>query len=386
MPDDGALVLVVDGQRLSGWQEIRVSRGIERIPSEFDILMTERYPGELEAAVLRAGSPCQVLIGGDLVVTGFIDRYSPEIAPNTHSIRVVGRGKCQDLVDCSAYLRGVNNQVMQASTLALVTQLCALFGITVTARDGEGLVVPQFNVILTETCWDIIERVTKHSAMLAYEGADGNLILSRAGTDRMASGFVQGQNVERGNANSGFDQRYSLYEVVWMATEVLSDISRASGSGDTANIRVQVADITVGADTPGTGRRFRPKVMVSDQMQFGQDIAEQRARWERNRRNGRARQVFVVTDSWRDAAGRLWEPNAKAPLDLPALKVSDVEWVISDVTYLRGENGTRAELVLMPTEAFEPEPIVLQPFDAQVMNSLAPVAPASPATPAGATP
>ncbi|MBC9208879.1 hypothetical protein IBL26_18680 [Roseomonas aerophila] len=378
MHDDGELVLLVDGQRLSGWQEIRVSRGIERIPSDFDISLTERFPGEMEAAIIRAGTPCQVMIGGDLVVTGYIDRYAPEISPTAHSIRVVGRGKCQDLVDCSAYLRGVNNQVMQATTRELAEKLAALFGISVTARDGDGAVVPQFNVILTETSWDIIERAARHSAMLAYEGADGNLILSRAGTDRMASGFQQGGNVERAQATFSVDQRFSLYEVVWQPLEVLGDVSRAAGAGDAANIRAQVADITVGADKPGTGRRFRPKVLVSDQDQFGQDIAERRALWERNRRNGRGRQVFVVVDSWRDAAGRLWEPNARAPVDLPALKVSDVEWVIADVTYLRGENGTRAELLLMPAEAFDPEPIVLQPFDAQVLNSLTPAAPANP--------
>jgi prophage tail gpP-like protein len=370
MPDDGELTLVSEGQRLSGWQEIRVSRGIERCPSDFDIQFTARFPGEAEAAEIRAGAPCQVLIGGDVVVTGYIDRYAPEISPSSHVIRAVGRGKCQDLVDCSAYLRGAHNQVLQSSTRALVAQLCGLFDIAVTARDGDGLAVPQFNVILTETCWDIIERAARHSAMLAYEGADGNLVLSRAGTDRMASGLALPGNVERAQATFSVDQRYSLYEVIWSPTDLLVDISHAAGGAETVNTRVQVADVTVGADKPGTGRRFRPKVLVSDQMQFGQDIAEQRALWERNRRNGRGRMLVVTVDSWRDAAGRLWEPNARVPLDLPQLKISDVEWVIADVTYLRGAEGTRAELVLMPAEAFEPEPIVLQPFDAQVLADM----------------
>jgi prophage tail gpP-like protein len=42
MPDDGELTLVSEGQRLSGWQEIRVSRCIERCPSDFDIQFTAR--------------------------------------------------------------------------------------------------------------------------------------------------------------------------------------------------------------------------------------------------------------------------------------------------------------------------------------------------------
>ncbi|WP_419900685.1 phage baseplate assembly protein [Roseomonas sp. USHLN139] len=370
MPDDGELTLLVDGRRLSGWQEIRVSRGIERMPSDFSISMTERDPAKLDGVVARAGSPCQVLIGDDVVLTGFVDRYCPEFSPTTHSVTVLGRGRCQDLVDCSAWMRGERNQVLQATTRGLLEMLCAPFGINVTAPDGDGVVIPQFNVILSESPWDIIDRVTKYSAQLAYEGVDGNLILSGVGTDRMASGFRQGVNVEGGNAQFSLDQRFSLYEVVWQSVEILGDIARAAGGGAGYNQRAAVADVTVGADRPGTGRRFRPKIIISDQEQFGLDLAERRANWERNRRNGRARSINLTTDSWRDAAGRLWQPNALVPVDVPALRVEDAEWLIADVTYSRGADGTRAQLSIMPKEAFDPEPIVLQPFDRQVMNDM----------------
>lgn len=370
MPDDGELTLLVEGRRLSGWQEIRVSRGIERCPSDFDITLTERFPGELDGVTARPGSACQVLLGQDVVVTGYIDRYCPSIDRSTHRLRVLGRGRCQDLVDCAAWLRDAHGQLMLASTRALAAQLAAPFGISVTAPDGDGLTVPQFNVILTESPWDIIERVARHSALLAYEGADGNLILARAGTDRMASGFRQGLNVEAASAIFGTDQRFSLYEVVWQSIDVLTDIARAAGGDAAWNQRARVADITVGADRPGTGRRFRPKVLVSDQEQFGQDIATQRALWERNRRNGRSCAVSITADSWRDAAGRLWEPNTLASVHLPALEIRDATWLIAEVTYRRGAEGTHAELLLMPREAFEPEPIVLQPFDAQVAQAL----------------
>ncbi|MFC4168447.1 phage baseplate assembly protein [Teichococcus aestuarii] len=74
MPHDGELTLLVEGRRLSGWQEIRVSRGIKRCPSDFDITLTERFPGELDGVTACPGSACQVLLGQDVVVTGFIGR------------------------------------------------------------------------------------------------------------------------------------------------------------------------------------------------------------------------------------------------------------------------------------------------------------------------
>ncbi|WP_422449499.1 phage baseplate assembly protein, partial [Thermoanaerobacterium sp. DL9XJH110] len=39
------LILTVGGRELSGWTEVRVTRGIERCPSDFQIGMTERFPG-----------------------------------------------------------------------------------------------------------------------------------------------------------------------------------------------------------------------------------------------------------------------------------------------------------------------------------------------------
>ena len=48
---------------------------------------------------------------------------------------------------------------------------------------------------------------------------------------------------------------------------------------------------------------------------------------------------------------------------LPSLKLAKASWVIGEVSYRRdAEDGTTADLVLMPPAAFLPEPVVLQPI------------------------
>ena len=365
------VALLIGGQRFEGWQELRITRGVEIIPSSFDFEATQIYPGRLQPFSINPGAECQVSIGENIVLTGFVDRYSPSLSKKSgHSVRIMGRGKCQDLVDCSAYLRGLQNQVRAASSRKVIEALCNLFGITVTARDGDGEVVPQFNVILTETCWDIIDRVARHSQMLAYEGADGNLILSRVARESMSSGLQEGTNIERAAIAFSMDQRYSLYEAVFMTTETLADVAAATGNQG-YNTRARALDETVGADQPKTGRRFRPLVITAE-VGFGTgNPAERRANWEKARRYGRSQAIRVTTDSWRDKAGRLWEPNTFLDLDLPSMGLKQRSWLISEVTYSRGREGTHADLVLMPKEAFEPQPILLQPFDRQVAEALA---------------
>jgi prophage tail gpP-like protein len=76
---------------------------------------------------------------------------------------------------------------------------------------------------------------------------------------------------------------------------------------------------------------------------------------------GRSMQVRLSTDSWRDASGALYEPNTLVDIDLPGLKLTPRIWLIADVTYVRDEQGTRTDLVIMPPQAFYPEPVTLYP-------------------------
>ena len=77
---------------------------------------------------------------------------------------------------------------------------------------------------------------------------------------------------------------------------------------------------------------------------------------------GRSMQVHLSTDSWRDSEGTLYEPNTLVDIDLPGLKLKPKTWLIADVTYMKDEQGTRADLVIMPPQAFYQEPITLYPI------------------------
>ena len=202
-PDDGEVTITAVGEVVSGWQDVRVTRGVERMPGDFVFMVTERFPGT-SGLVLSPLDPCVVRIGGDTVLTGYIDRYGASIGPGEHTIRISGRGKCQDLVDCSAVIKAMQ---LTTGTMVVVAQALAdPFGITVSSNhtiplktpDGK---VPQFTVNLGETPFELIDRIARGAGVLAYEDAGGNLVLNDAGTTRHASGFVQGVNIEAASVN-----------------------------------------------------------------------------------------------------------------------------------------------------------------------------------------
>lgn len=348
------LFLVIGNRKLSGWVGMRVTRGIERCPSDFEVTMTELFPGQARALVVQPGDPCQVLLGSDPVITGYVDRFIPSITATTHTITVSGRSKSADLVDCSAEWEG--GQISGSSALEIAQKLAAPYGITVNAEVDTGAIIPQFNLTLGETGYTIIERIARYRGLLIYDLPDGSVTLAQAGNGKMASGVVQGKgddgNLLRATATYSSDQRFSTYDTFLMSVDTLSDL------GDGGNLKATATD-------PGVNRH-RQRDIIAESGGGGLDVAIQRGLWEAARRAGRSYRIDVSVDSWRDRAGKLWTPNFTIPLELPMLKLPEASWLIGEVTFRKDNFGTRADMIIMPRPAFLPEPILILPFAADV--------------------
>lgn len=348
------LSIKVGGRTLSGWTTERVTRGVERVVSDFEVAMTEHYPGAGLAEV-RPGDPCEIYAGSDLLITGYVDRYIPEFDAHQHSIRIAGRSKTADIVDCSAEWPG--SQIMNGTVLSIAQTLCKPYGINAIALTDVGATIPQTNLNVGDTPFDVLEPMARYRGLLMYDNTMGNLVFSSVGTTKAASGFTEGINVESAGMAYAMDSRYSKYSAFRVKLMVLND------SGTEGNFISDVND----TDVP----RHRWKSLVAETQDGGIDVAQRRAAWEMTRRKGRSAQVHLIADGWRDSNGVLWTPNTLASVSLPTLKLANVDWLISEVTYLRNGQGTHAQVTLMHPNSFVPQPFNYQPFPNDVAEALA---------------
>lgn len=364
MPIDNTPRLEIGGISFTGWTSIRITIGCETVPGSFDIEATEWDPGHNAIGVLPPGGACKVMIGNDLVLTGYVDKYMPSYSPRSRGVRIQGRGRCSDLVDCSVtpdIVQGMS--IFTSSFLELANRLGAKFTppITATSLTGDDipLITPgtgapiQFNANIQETPYEILETVARFAGVLIYEGPDGNLLIANVGASSMASGFAEGVNIQAASALFSLDERFSIYYAMLMNTNFYSQ--EEGGTGQTP------LNIAYDRGVP----RFRPRVIVSEKFQFGTSFAATLAEWEASRRWGRSNLFKVSCDSWRDSGGQLWRPNAFAPIHAPALNLSDLPepWVICSVDFIRdARRGTVADLLLMPKEGLAPQPSILVPF------------------------
>ena len=270
----------VGGQTISGWQEVRITRGIEMCPSSFDLGLTEKYPTQSNDIVILPGAPCTVMIGSDVVIAGYVDQYNASLGADQHSVHIVGRGMCQDLVDCSANFQTyqVNNQTL----VSLATMLAQPFGVKIKSPDGDSPVIPQFNVILTETPYEIIERVARWANFLVYEDTDGSLVIARVGDKTAASGFVEGSNVQDEAVNLTMNDRYTEIDPVYLSTAFLNDPPPDAGDGNpvhSVHPGCRCSDSSFPARADGQAR-YRPLTVVSEQTTISSQLAASRAAWD----------------------------------------------------------------------------------------------------------
>ena len=357
---DGEVVIKAGGKAVAGWTEVSISGGLDMMPSVFDLALTERYPAATSDTVLIPGDACTIEIGGDLVLTGWINRYDSQVTPGQHAVRVSGRSRCQDLVDCSALPK--NLQLSGVSVGQVARDLVAPFAgpIAVQLPDGDGFgrayVV---GVNWGETPWEIISEIASYEGLLVHDDARGDLVICKVGTTKTASGFAEGVNVQSFGLTSADDMLYSLYIPALMAQDSLAMVGPGGNRAGAPVVDPLVA-------------RYRPLVIVSDQMVQGQFLAQQRAVWEATRRRGRAKVAKVLADSWRDYAGTLWTHNVLAAVDLPTVHVTGVEWIIASWNFVRdGMRGTVCELTLMAPEAFAVQPSALNAQNFQIAQAAA---------------
>ena len=360
-PADNDVTIKTATQSVLGWTDISVGGGLEMMPATFDLGMTERYPGHLEQIVLKKGDACTVSIGPDLVITGWINRIIRKVAPNEHSIRVQGRSRCQDLIDCSAMPDEMS--IVNVNVGDLARKLVAPFAgpIGVKLPDGNGSGLPyQFSVSLGQTPWELISQVATYEGLLVHDDCVGDLVICKVGTGRFASGFAEGQNLMEWQVQDSDEMLYSTYIPVLMAQDMLK---QTGTGGNAAGAPVNDPQVL----------RYRPLIVISEQMVGAnntQFLAQNRAVWEATRRRGRSLSASVVADSWRDSQGALWTHNKLAPLDLPSCGITGVTWIIAGWQFKRDMQGTRAELTLMSPDAYSVQPSALNGVNFQIAQAV----------------
>jgi prophage tail gpP-like protein len=339
------IALLVNGKKFEGWQDARVTRGIESIAGGFELSVSDRWRSGIAPWPILPEDECTLLLGGSIVVTGYIDSRRAAYSATSHDLSVSGRDKTGALVDCSAVLK--TWEYVGISVLDIAKRLAGPFSIPVSLNAAGSVPVPtKVSVDPGDTPFDAIERACRLAGLLPVADGKGGLVLMRPGNKRAMTELVEGENIISASGTFDASSRYRRYVV----------LGQHGGSDELFGPAASA--VTASAQDSGV-RRANRVMIVRPEGNVSTAQAQRRAEWEATVRAARADAVTVTVQGWTQADGSLWPINALARLRSPRLGV-DGDLLISQTVFAAGAGGTTTELTLRRPDAFKPEP-VLQP-------------------------
>ena len=334
-----AVRLVVSGQDYGGWKEVSITAGIERQARDFTLSVTDRWPGATEIPRrIRPGDLCEVYIGADKVLTGFVDGTPIGYDASQVSVGVKGRSKTADLVDCSAINQP--GQWRNQKIERIAADIASPYGIQVVAETATGAPIVDHQIQQGETAFESIDRMLRLRQLLATDDEHGRLVFIEAGRARAATALVMGG--EQGNilkADTDLDHKDRFSEYVCKGQRTGDDTAFAAAVSEE---QASIADSAI----------KRRRVLVLKQSgQADEGTCRDRVEYERAHRAAKSLATTYTVAGWRQADGSLWRPNLLVRVR-DGIIGFDQDLLIAEVTWQLSAAGMLTTIKVGPKDGY----------------------------------
>ncbi|HCS6227876.1 TPA: baseplate protein, partial [Escherichia coli] len=192
---------------------MRIGAGVERLARDFSVEITRQWPGDEGITTLQPriknGSKVEVLIGDELVITGWVEATPVRYDARSVSTGIAGRSLTADLIDCAAEPTQFNGR----SLVQIAQALAAPFGIEVVNNGAPSGVIPDVQPDHGETVIEVINKILGQQQALAYDDPHGRLVIGGIGSTRAHTALVLGENILSCDTEKSIRERFSVYQV-----------------------------------------------------------------------------------------------------------------------------------------------------------------------------
>lgn len=336
--------LIIAGNSWTRWKTARIIRTIEAVSGSFQLGLAGIGSSGSSKWPIREEDECQVLLGREPVITGWVDRWEASLTASDRKITMSGRDKTGALVDNSA----VTNdwEYFDVDVVELARRLAAPFGIQVLAdleRPVERL--RKVSIDRGTSAWEVLGAACKMAGVLAIANGEGQLVITRPSTGRAVTALVEGENIISITATHDATSRFAEYIVTGQRTGG-EDLT----AEDSVNVRASARDDAV--------RRKHRVLMIRADTEATPGYARSRAEWEAIVRAGKAESVTVQVQGWTQNGVTLWPVNALVDVRSPSLGIKGRMLIVQAAFSMDTDAGETTELELLRPDAYAPQPVV----------------------------
>jgi prophage tail gpP-like protein len=323
--DEDTVYVLVNGEQYSGWETARISRSLESVAGTFEFTTSDRWDNDMESWMIDSQDAIRVVVGSDLVLTGYVDRPHPRLSSGEHAFSVMGRDKQCDIVDCSAVNRPGEWRNKKVEQIA--NDICRPYGVVIIADVDTGGIVPLFRIQPGEKCFEALERLAKARSLMLSGDPSGNIHLKTFTATPLGITLQEGVNILEAEYENDVSLRYSHYIVEGQGIGQDKQSHQMRQTADDPDIeRYRVLDFQAGECA-------------------GDSYGSNRADWEARVRGARGETGNILVPGWRDDQRRLWAVDTVVAVDCPSCKMQG-EFLINEVEFLKSRDGTTTRLQL----------------------------------------
>jgi len=336
------ITLLVNNLKWLGWQDATVTRSIESVFGQFSLKLTRGWPSPNTAAVppIKKGDNCQLLLGGEKVITGYINNIDLEATADGFTLTVSGRDKTAllfkgDVLNDPAEWKNVD-------ALKIANDICAPFDISVSNTAPVGQVFEKFTVTPGESANEAIKRLCRHRGLYHYADINGNLILANATAATRAAGSISfGKN---GNA---FSSRFSNGLENQNSQYIVRNQSAGAnwGANEHSKITATVSDPTV--------KQYSPKIIIPDEP-GDIEAAKKLATHTASLAAGQSRQNTFGIAGWRQSTGGpLWGIHQTCEVRDDISGLNDLMMIKRCVFTVKANQSETVDLTVVDPSAYQ---------------------------------
>ena len=322
--------LKVNNQIYNGWDGVTLRRSLGAVAGAFGLSIVKAWEGGIYPQDV-----CKVTIGGETIISGYVDAVNMQISGTENGYSVEGRDFTGQLVDCSAIHK--TGSWINAKINTIIGDLVAPFKIKAIFTGDLGEAFPRFTIQQSETVFEAIDRACKARGLIATSNFAGELIITDQKTKKSKDSLTVGVNIKAASLALKLDERFSKYTVKGSLT---GDDFSASNS---YNISASVVDKAINL--------YRPLIIIAEG-QVNKKTAQARANIEASIRAAKASAVDVTVVGWRQSDGRLWDVNYEIPVNIPQFDLKENMLIIECAYSLDEGGGKIVNLKLMRDDAF----------------------------------
>jgi prophage tail gpP-like protein len=333
-------------------QTITITASMEEAARSFDTKLKDKRFTRAQLLDLLANAPAVTIraaasdgietqpgpMGGDLMLTGHVEKRQARLASDEGEISASGRSKTADAVDGShehetgefkdQHAKAILSELVKSMKLVVESDVDHKPRKIVRARPGE-------------TPFKVAERLARSEGFSITDTPEGKIRLAKASTRRHAGGIYPGGTTPRCLDIT------ATHDDSKRASEVKVKAQAPDGYAPTA------LEIEESASDPAIQRR-RLRVITPPEA-VTRDEARKRAKWHRDRAAGKGVTASATVVGWRDSAGQIWTPGWLIGVEVPDVGLAQ-DMMIESVSYKQagGDDGqhTIAELALVDPRAY----------------------------------